>query len=128
MEQEQMSKETECCNNESCCQTSCEENTCQSNGCGTDSCCPVDCAVEMWEEAFEDAMNEIMVEKIKERLETRFGQIFDREADAVIEAQCAEWQVKIAKIKAAMAQDSLKQTILHGWLSSDKESDCCKSE
>ncbi len=126
MEQEQKCSETECCNNQSCCQTVCTESSCQSNGCGGDSCCPVECAIEMWENAFDEAMHAIMVQKIKERLETKFGPMFDREADAVVQAKSAEWQIKIAKIKSSMAQHSLKQTILDGWLSLDQKSDCCR--
>jgi len=62
--------------------------------------CPVECAVDMWQSAFFQGMKELQIEIIKEKARKAFGDLMEKEGDAVVKAMGTHWESMLAQAKA----------------------------
>ncbi len=71
-----------------------------------EGCCPVDKMIDIWKGSFFQAMKETQVDLLKEKIRKNWGNLMEKEADAVVAAMGAHWQALLSQAKA---QGDLKE-------------------
>ncbi len=95
---------------------SCETSSNPQTECKTGlsgSCCPIEMAVQKWQDSFCQAMTEVQVEILKQRIKKGWGAEMEKIGDAVIEAMGAEWHAMLSKAKAHVdLRENIKKVFL----------------
>lgn len=100
--------ETQCCETTSGKECAVEKSIKQG-------CCPVEGAVEMWQQAFFQAIKGTQVDILKEKIRKEWGPMMDKEANAVIKAMGAQWQAMISQAKAQVnLREEIKDILCEG--------------
>ena len=93
------------CTNESCCTE--KETTCSCGSeksyeecCGCQTIDPVQHAMMAWHKAFFAALSQAQTERLRKKIEAGFGQVLDKEADAVFEAIGKVWSSMVIQSDA----------------------------
>ena len=111
-------------NNNKCNETN---NSCETtNSCNDQPCCPIEAAAAMWKKSFCTAKQEVAVEILKKKIVEKWGDKLEQQADATIEAMCAQFS---AKIQTAKAECSLREGIKASFCDGDKcEGEACENK
>ncbi len=94
------------CSTESC------DTKPQTTPCQTEECCPVETAIDCWNEAFCQAMREVQVDILKKKIQAAWGPMMEKVGGEVLETMGVKWQSMLANCKA---QKDLRENIIKIW-------------
>ena len=89
-------------------QTPCGQTPCGPGACG----CPVEQAIDKWNDAFCQAIGSVQVDLLKDRIRKTWGPVLEKEADAIVAAMGVAWQSKLTFAKAQVdLRDNIREIL-----------------
>lgn len=86
------------CNTTQRCQE--QEACCPVEKAVQEGCCPVEKTIEIWKGSFFQAMKETQIDILKEKIRKNWGNLLEKEAEAVVATMGTHWKALLSQAKA----------------------------